>query len=100
MPELHHFYARHKTLAYDDKHSQHRENKQEVKQGTSSDKACIVMKKVPYSVIQKGKKVTKKLHTDFEHFRLICLCYKKGKKYFNNFTKRFWLLFLFLREPF
>ena len=44
------------------------------------------MKKVPYNVIQKGKKVTKKV---FEHFKLICLCFKNGTKYLNNFTKLF-----------
>ena len=40
------------------------------------DKAYIVMKKVPYDVIQKKKKLRK----DFEHFNLILLCFKKGIK--------------------
>ena len=37
-----------------------------------SDKAYIVMMKVPYDVIQKGKK----LHKVLEYFNFICLCFK------------------------
>ena len=44
---------------------------------------------------KKGKKEPKKLHKKvFEHFKLICLCLKIGKKYLNNLTK----LFLFLND--
>ncbi len=39
------------------------------------------VKKVPYDVIQKEKKRNqKKLHKVFEHFLLICLCFKIGGK--------------------
>ncbi len=43
------------------------------------DKAYIVMLKDPYDVIQKGKRVTKKLHKFFEHFKLF-FCALKWKK--------------------
>ncbi len=48
------------------------------------DKAYIVMKKVPYDVIQKMEKVTKK---DSEYFKLNCAL--KKEKYLNNFIKLF-----------
>ncbi len=43
------------------------------------EKAYIVMKKVPYDVIQKKKKVTKKLHKVCEHINLFVCALNKGK---------------------
>ena len=39
------------------------------------------MKKVPYDVIQKEKKVTKKLHKVFEQFKLFFCASKEAEKY-------------------
>ena len=57
------------------------------------DKAYIVMKKVRYDVIQKGKKVTKKLHKVIEHFILFLCAFKKMKKYTENFFGYFFSIF-------
>ncbi len=63
------------------------------------DKVYIVMNMVSYNVIEKGRKSNQKSYIKLLNIlNYFFLCFRKGKKYPNNFIKLFWLLFLFFND--